>query len=374
MSIRLDVSAHLYDALKECLRKSDQEGAIEIYEELLRSGCSVGEILNAIDRIPSNSEHSEIATAEYSTSEFDELAPGVIPEAAWVGAAQTNAQRTSGPYASHIAEGCRTEQAQAIKGTPLNELGSDNLEQLPRKSVPGSEPDIVDLASTHTFTDCGGAMHSGDQKRLWPGNLPSIAKWIAFGTLYMAAIAFASIAGFSFVHGGRDAAPTITGIQSEMSNETEASAIPGSLIGRSETLAELLLSTDQVGSPDPSHAPKPLRPPEPDSPVSGPAQKVEMGVQDAVFAGQPEAEASQRSEAGQPDAIEQLIEQLNYTAAAPPDPAHEPISLVAQSPSATPTGSAETEPQLDTAPPEVSELLKPIFAGLPVVLGDFRSH
>jgi flagellar motor protein MotB len=233
-------------------------------------------------------------------------------------------------------------------------------------------------------------MHSGDQERLWPGNLPSIAKRIAFWTLCTAAIVSASIVGFSFVHGGRDAEPTTTDIQSEISNGTKAPAIPGSVIGGSEALTKLLQSKDQVWNPDPLHPPNPLRSPEPDLSVSDPAQTVETGVRDAVFAGQPKAEASQKSEAGQSDAIEQLTQ----AAAAPPDLAHEPFSLVAQSPSAAPAiitlserphhlvpsrrcgtaittkcgirslkgltpaapiGSAETEPHLDTAPPEASE-------------------
>ena len=162
------------------------------------------------------------------------------------------------------------------------------------------------------------------------------------------------------MHGGRDAEPTTTDIQSEISNGTKAPAILGSVIGGSEALTKLLQSKDQVRNTDPSHPPNPLRSPEPDLSVSDPAQTVETGVRDAVFAGQPKAEASQKSEAGQSDAIEQLTQ----AAAAPPDLAHEPFSLVAQSPSAAPIGSAETEPHLDTAPPEASEPPKAILNAL----------
>ena len=180
MSVNPDVSAHLYDAFKECLRNSDMESALKLYYELFRLGHPVGEILNAIDRIPGNSEHSETATEEYPQSGFDGPMPSAMSEALWVGVAQTNARHISGLYIPHIAEGCGTEQPQAAKGTSLDELGPNNWEQLPRERVAGSEPGTVELAGTHTFTDCGGAMHSGDQKRLWPGNLPSIAKRIAF--------------------------------------------------------------------------------------------------------------------------------------------------------------------------------------------------
>jgi hypothetical protein len=80
--------------------------------------------------------------------------------------------------------------------------------------------------------------------------------------------------------------------------------------------------------------------------LSGSAQKVEVGGQNADSAGRPEAESSQESESGQPDGVAQLIEQLDHEAAETPDPAHEPIPLDEQSPAA---GSAETAPHSDAA-------------------------
>ena len=38
MSVKPDVSTHLYDAFKECLRNSDMESALKLYYELFRLG------------------------------------------------------------------------------------------------------------------------------------------------------------------------------------------------------------------------------------------------------------------------------------------------------------------------------------------------
>ena len=112
------------------------------------------------------------------------------------------------------------------------------------------------------------------------------------------------------MRGGRDAEPTTTRVQSDVSSETEAVTIRNPAKVHSEAVSEPIIQEQQVGSADPSHAPKPSLPTEPESALSSPAQKVEVEVQNAVFAGRPEAEASQGSEPGQPDRIAQLIEQL----------------------------------------------------------------
>ena len=41
---------HLDNVLRERLQNSDKQEAIDLYYELLSSGHSVGEILNALDR------------------------------------------------------------------------------------------------------------------------------------------------------------------------------------------------------------------------------------------------------------------------------------------------------------------------------------
>jgi hypothetical protein len=132
---------------------------------------------------------------------------------------------------------------------------------------------------------------------------------------YMAAVSSASVAGFLVIRGGRNAESTPTHVQSDISIEIEAVAIRNPAEVHSEIVAEPLIQKQQIGSAAPSYAPNPSLPTEPDTALSSPAQKVEVGVQNAVFAGRPEAEDSQGSEPGQPDGIAQLIEQLLTRAA-----------------------------------------------------------
>ena len=127
----------------------------------------------------------------------------------------------------------------------------------------------------------------------------------------MVAVSSALIAGFLIMRGGRDAEPTTTRVQSDVSIETEAVAIRNPAEVHSEVVAEPSIQKWQVGSADPSPTPNPSLPTNPDTAISSSAQKVEVGVQNAAFAGWPEAEDSQGSESGQPDGIAQLIEQLN---------------------------------------------------------------
>jgi hypothetical protein len=128
--------------------------------------------------------------------------------------------------------------------------------------------------------------------------------------VYMVIVSSASTAGFLIMRGGHDAEPTTTRAQSDISIEPEAVTIRNSAEVHSKAVAESSIQKWQVEGTDPSPAPKPALPAEPDSALSSPAQKVDAGVQNAVFAGRPEAEASQESESGQPDGIGQLIEKL----------------------------------------------------------------
>jgi hypothetical protein len=165
----------------------------------------------------------------------------------------------------------------------------------------------------------------------------------------MMAVSSASVAGFLITRGGRDAEPTTIYIQSNVSSSIEDVTGPIPATAGSEPVAELLIPNDRVGNTAPSDVPESSPPAEPDSALSSPAQKVEERVQSAVFAGQPEAEASQGSELGQPDEIARLIEQLDHQAAETPDPTHDPIPLIVQSPAIAPAGSAETTPHSDAA-------------------------
>ena len=83
------------------------------------------------------------------------------------------------------------------------------------------------------------------------------------------------------------------------------------------------------------HAPEALRTARLDLVVSNPPQGVAAEVREKISAAQPGGEGSQGSEAGQ----QNVIEPSNHMAVAPSDPAHEPISLIAQSPSASVAGT-----------------------------------
>lgn len=347
MSIEPDGSAHLYNVLKECLQNNGKQDEIELYYELLSSGHSVGEILNAVDSIRSKSEHVNIATAEHPQSESGGVATDATPEVALVDETQVHAPCAPGLNAPPETGSCKTEEPQASTGPPLNEFRSGDWIQLLSASLPRSGRDIVRAISAHIFTGREVAIRPGDVERVRCGKFSYTAKRIAFLVVYTGAISSASIAGFSIMRGGRDAEPMTTRVQSDVSIETVTIRNPAEV--HSEAVAEPLIQKQHVGSANPSHAPKPSLPAEQDSAFFSPAQKVEGGVQNTVFSGRPEAETSQGSEPGQSDGIAQLIEQLDHQAAETPDPAHQAIPWVAQSPSAVPAGSAETAPHSDAA-------------------------
>jgi hypothetical protein len=281
MSIELDASAHLHNILKERLQNDDKQDEIELYYELLSSGHSVGDILNAVGSIRSNSAHVNTATAEHPQSKSGGVTTDAILEAALVDEAQVHAPCAPGLSAPPETGSCRTEEPQASEDPLLNESRSDDWIQL-----------------------LSASLHA---RR---GKFSSTAKRIAFLAVYMVAISSASTTGFLIVRGDRDAEPTTTPVQSNISIGTEAVTIRNSAEVHSKTVAEFSIQKWQVEDADPSPPPKPALPAEPDSALSSPAQKVEAGVQNVVFAGRPEAEASQDSESDQSDGIAQLIEQL----------------------------------------------------------------
>ena len=281
MSIELDVSTHLHNILKERLQNNDKQDEIELYYELLSSGHSVGEILNAVGLIRSNSEHVNTATAEHPQSESGGVATDAMLEAALVDEVQVHAPCAPGLSAPPETGSSRTEKPQAGEDPLLNECRSDDWIQL-----------------------LSASLHA---RR---GKFSSTAKRIAFLVVYMVAISSASTAGFLIMHGGRDTEPTTSRVQSYISSETEAVIIRNSAEVHSKAVAESSIQKWQVEGADPSPAPQPALSAEPDSALSSPAQKVEAGVQNVVFAGRPEAEASQESESGQSDGIAQLIELL----------------------------------------------------------------
>ena len=349
MSTEPQVSADLYSALKERLRTGDKQDEIELYYELLSSGHSVGEILNAVGPIRSKSEDVNTAVAEHPQSEAGGVATDAMPAAALVDEAQVHALRAPGLSAPPETGTYRTEELQAGESPLLNEFRSDDWIQRLSANLPRSARGTVRAASAHIFTSRAVAISSSDVERVRHGKFSSTAKRIAFLVVYMVAFSSAPIGGFLIMRGGRDAEPTTTHAQSDVSIETESITIRNPVEDHSETVSKPLIQEQQVGSADFSHAPNPSLPAEPNSALSSPAQKVEVEGQNANFAGRPEAEASQESEPGQPDGVAQLIEQLNHQAAETPDPAHEPIPLVEQSPAAAAAGSAEAAPHSDAA-------------------------
>ena len=85
------------------------------------------------------------------------------------------------------------------------------------------------------------------------------------------------------MRGGRDAEPTTTRVQSDISIETESVTIRNSAEVHSKAVAKSSIQKWQVEGADPSPAPKSALPAELDSALSSPARKVEAGVQNAVF-------------------------------------------------------------------------------------------
>ena len=156
------------------------------------------------------------------------------------------------------------------------------------------------------------------------------------------------------MRGGLDAEPASTHVPSEISSRTKADAISAPTAGGSEIAAQK--SQKQVENANSSQAAKQSQPAELHPAIPGTLQSSAVGARETDPATQREAGAPQHSNVGQVDAIQQS----KTPATAPPDPAHEPTSSVAQSLSATPTGSAETAPHSDTGqPPEAIPKDKP---------------
>lgn len=347
------IPVHLYRALNKRLETSDKEGAIELYYELLSSGHSVGEILNGIGPVRIKPEHENAATAEHPQSGPD----GVVTDTAstaskgsLVGAVQANEQRTCGPRVPYDSESRGAKEPQAAGNTPFDERRSDDWEQLFHKNLPEARSDIVSSAGGHLSPSTGRevVVHSGDRERLRSGRVPSIAKRVTFGALYTAAVASASIAGFSLVRGDRGAEPTITRIQSDISSGTETAAVPGPAADRSEAVAAALIPKKQVAGAHAPHAPRLSEPGAPDLAVSEPLQQVAAGVRKVSSAAGPEADTSQGSGADRLGAVEQS----NHAAAAPRESAHEPAPSIAQSSSVPPTEAIETAPYADAGQPD----------------------
>jgi hypothetical protein len=226
-------------------------------------------------------------------------------------------------------------------------------DQLAKELFPEYEPATDRLAGAYIPTGRDIAIRPGDQEPLRSGKFPSIAKRIAFGALYMAIVASASIAGFSIVREGRHTEAVVP-IPPEVLGRTKVVSLPGSSEARSEVAPEALEPTQQVVSADASHEPQSSPSTEPNSVAPDPPQGVTTGIWAKVSADQPEIGVSERSDAGQRDASEQL----NYAAVLSPEPNNEPTPWVAQSPSVAPEEAAGAAPDSDTGQPNTGELLE----------------
>src|SRR4051812_27093774 len=135
------IPMHPVSGFNERSPNCDKQGAIERYYELLNSGQSVDDTLNnAVVPIRNGSEDRGTAATNSPQSQTDQAATNIAPEIALPGMQPKKARSARGPSVllSHEAETCRIEELQAAVSTSLNELGSDNREQLLRESLPGS--------------------------------------------------------------------------------------------------------------------------------------------------------------------------------------------------------------------------------------------
>jgi hypothetical protein len=311
----LEASTHLHDALKERLQNSDKQGEIELYYELLSSGRSVGEILNTVNLTQSKSERDDSAKLEQPQSDLDNAA-NVVCEAALANVMETKVLSTPGVLMAHDEESRRTGEPQATKDRWLNGVGSDDRKHL-SKNMPRFDLDIIKSSGANTSIIHERAANSNNLERFRRDKLPSITKRVAFLVFYMAAISSLLIAGFSVMRASRNDEPTITSMLSDVPSQIGAIAIPHPIAARSEAAMGFLT---------------------PQKSVSGSPQKIEAGVQETDSAIRREVEVSQQSAANQLGRTQRSAD----LATAPSNPAHEPTTLVIQSPSTPPTGSVDT--------------------------------
>jgi hypothetical protein len=297
-----DAPARLRSDLRERLQSSNKQAAIEFYYELLSSGHSVGEILNAMGPVRCESERDDSACialviARDPQSEFDNAAAELISE--------------------------------------LGDLRSENWEQFLHNGTLRTVPNVVGSAGTQISTGHEPAIHSGEQEPLRSGKFPRAAKRIAVMALYTVAIASASIAGFSMLHSG---------------HEAEVFAIPHSPATRSEAAAQISEPETQVVNAALSPAPKPLQPVEPTAhqPIPAIAQPPSMARTESP-------ESDLRSDTEQPE----NAKPIDVMGPVLSDPA-----TLEQAPTIPPTQSANIDHDLGPAQPAVDKPTEAVRAML----------
>lgn len=236
----------LNSVLRERMQITDKKDVIELYYELLSSGHSVGEILEALNSTQSKAGDSNIEAAEYSRAESDraptDIAAGVAP----VQAAQAKTRRIPDLSTPHAADDDgRAAQAPATESGPLKEREADNGEQPPDNPC-GPEPDLPALTGSPDSANGEGTLHPGDQEQVRPDRFSWTARRIAFGTLCATAIVAAVVVGFSNLHGARDIRHASARVPSSVSGGIEAAAVPRAEAARAEAVDYKSDATKQV--------------------------------------------------------------------------------------------------------------------------------
>ena len=276
MSMERDVTAHLYDVLKERLQNSDQQGVIDVYYELLSSGHSVGDILSAVGPLRIVSGHDNSPSLRHQQPTPYDLATNRASEIEVMGRAQANARNTDDLSLLDDAEIRKLKKYEPVKVAANNKLGPNNQEQIFSESLTRPGMDAVRSKATHISTAYEIPTDSGDQEPLRPSKRPVIGKQIAFVALFTAIIASTSIAGFivgfSILNGGRNADSVTARTQSDIARGTETVAIPGATEVQSESEASTLIAMKQIVSAISSHASQQSQTSEPASIALGPLQ------------------------------------------------------------------------------------------------------
>ena len=150
--------------------------------------------------------------------------------------------------------------------------------------------------------DRDAATGSGDREQPRFGGFSSFPRRIAFAAFYTAAVASASMVGFSLLQAAAIPNRRLPAFESDISSGTETVAVPGATADRAEADANGIWRTQIVGA-DAAPAPEPSQSGEPDLATPRPLEPIPVGVQETVSAPRREAETAPQPNAGQPEAI-----------------------------------------------------------------------
>jgi len=310
------------------VQNSDKQAEIELYYELLSSGHSVGEILNAVGPTQSRSKRDDSAKLKQRQSGLDS-ATNIVSEAVLVNTAEATVRSTPGLFIAHEAESGRTGEPQ-IKDRWLGEIGSYDGKHLTSENMWRSEPEIVNPSNVDTSISREGEIDAGSAERLKLNKFPNETKRIVFSVSYTLMVSFLSVTGFLVLHPGRNAESTITSPLLDIPRPTGAIAIPHPGAAHSEETERFLT---------------------PQKPIHGSPQKIEAVAQERVSEIPREVEVAPQSASNQLGTSQRSAD----PATAPRNPKHEPATSVIQFPSTTPTGSVETAVRSDTGQPDMRE-------------------